>query len=215
MQKYTYADVEPWIHQEEGEEDRPRASCERLGGSFTLADILRAGWISPDARLRIVLSPHMLLGSGVLPDSALRLFAARVARRALERERAAGREPDQRSWTAVETAERYARGEATGGELAAVLAPATWAALAPAAEAASWAAATEAAPEAATWAAAEAAAWAAAWAATEAATWAPQAWAAQAAQWAVRAATTEAARDAERRKLVGDLLELLSKEGAR
>jgi hypothetical protein len=43
--------------------------------------------------------------------------ACRCARRALERERAAGREPDARSWSAVEVAERYARGEATGDEL--------------------------------------------------------------------------------------------------
>ena len=52
-------------------------------------------------------------------DPRLRLFAADCAERALLRERTAGREPDSRSWAAVEVARRYARGEATRDDLAA------------------------------------------------------------------------------------------------
>ena len=51
------------------------------------------------------------------PDNALREFACWCARNALNAERKAGREPDPRSWTAVDVAERYARGEASQAEL--------------------------------------------------------------------------------------------------
>ena len=47
----------------------------------------------------------------------LREFACDCAERALLREREAGREPDPRSWAAVEAARRFARGEATAEEL--------------------------------------------------------------------------------------------------
>jgi len=50
-------------------------------------------------------------------DRMRRLVACACARRALEAERAAGREPDVRSWRAVEVAERFVRGEATDDEL--------------------------------------------------------------------------------------------------
>lgn len=50
---------------------------------------------------------------------ALRRFAVACARRALEHECAAGREPDLRSWAACDVAERHARGDATDDELAA------------------------------------------------------------------------------------------------
>jgi hypothetical protein len=58
-------------------------------------------------------------GCPEVTDTHWRLIACACARRALEAERAAGREPDQRSWRAVEVAERFARGEATDQELAA------------------------------------------------------------------------------------------------
>ena len=51
------------------------------------------------------------------PDNALREFACWCARNALNAERKAGREPDPRSWAAVDIAERYARGEASKAEL--------------------------------------------------------------------------------------------------
>ena len=49
-------------------------------------------------------------------------LACDCAERALQRERYAGREPDPRSWAAVEVARRYARGEATRDELNSVVA---------------------------------------------------------------------------------------------
>jgi len=47
----------------------------------------------------------------------LREHACWCARQALDAERAAGREPDPRSWASVDVAERYARREATQDEL--------------------------------------------------------------------------------------------------
>ena len=72
-------------------------------------------------------------------------FACWCATKALEAERAAGREPHEACWNAVATKLRWLKGEATDKEL-----EAAW----EAAWAAAWAAAREAA-----WAAARAAAW--------------------------------------------------------
>jgi hypothetical protein len=103
------------------------------------------------ARDRIWLAIRML------DARRLRLFACRCARLALDAERAAGREPDARSWAGVAVAERHADGAATDDELRAARA---------AAESAVWAAA-----ESAVWAAAESAARAARAAAGESAVW--------------------------------------------
>ena len=97
----------------------------------------------------------------VLDDRRRRLLACDCAERALSRERAAGREPDERSWTAIDVARRYARGEATHAELDAAGDDALDAARA------AWAAALDAALDAedaagAAWDAACAAAWGAA-----------------------------------------------------
>lgn len=54
-------------------------------------------------------------------------FACWCAEEALLRERAAGREPDPRSWAAIETKRRWLHGEATEAELAAA-SEAAWAA---------------------------------------------------------------------------------------
>ena len=51
--------------------------------------------------------------------TVLRLFACDCAERALTAEREAGREPDKRSWTAIEVARRFAEGNATLEELSA------------------------------------------------------------------------------------------------
>jgi len=59
-----------------------------------------------------------------------RLFAADCAERALERERAAGREPHPDSWRAIAVARRYANSKATPQELAAAAAYAAYAATA-------------------------------------------------------------------------------------
>ena len=93
---------------------------------------------------------------------AMRLFAADCAERVLPRYEAAY-PGDARPRVAIETARRFARGAATGDELAAAGAAAE-----AAAKSAAWAAAW-AATGAAAKSAAEAAAWAAAWAAAGAA----------------------------------------------
>ncbi len=49
-------------------------------------------------------------------DASARLFAADCAERALRRERDAGREPDARSWAAVDAAREFTRGEITDKE---------------------------------------------------------------------------------------------------
>jgi hypothetical protein len=75
-----------------------------------------------------------------------RLFACDCAERALLLERKDGREPDKRSWRAIEVSRQYALGHATDDELTAAM-DAAWAAWAAWASWAAWAA------------------WAAAWAA--------------------------------------------------
>ena len=75
-----------------------------------------------------------------------RLFAADCAERALERERAAGREPHPDSWRAIAVARRYANSKATPQELAAAAAAAAYAAYA---ATAAYAAAYDAAHDAA------------------------------------------------------------------
>jgi len=69
-----------------------------------------------------------VLHDGVLPDKMLRLFACDCAERALTREREAGREPDVRSWEAVQVSRRFANGQATHEELSAARAAAASAA---------------------------------------------------------------------------------------
>lgn len=101
----------------------------------------------------------------------LRMFAADAAEAALLGERASGREPDARSWAAVEAARLFADGALDLGGLNAAGAAARDARDARAAADAAWAAAdaAEAAAEAAAWAAARVVAWAAAGAAAGAA----------------------------------------------
>jgi hypothetical protein len=118
----------------------------------------------------------------------LRLFACECAERALNREREAGREPDARSWAALEVARRYASGEASGEEL-----DAAWAA----GRDAAWDA--RAAARDAGWAAARAAARPAAWAAAQAA-----------AQAAARAAAWDGEIEWQRERLAEMLLPVLA-----
>lgn len=61
-------------------------------------------------------------------DRTARLFAADCAEAALLGERALGREPDGRLWTAVDVARRFANGDATWKELYAVRTAARYAA---------------------------------------------------------------------------------------
>ena len=57
-------------------------------------------------------------------DQSARLFAVTCARRALERERLAGREPDVRSWRALDVATAFAHGVVPRQDLAAAWAAA-------------------------------------------------------------------------------------------
>jgi hypothetical protein len=114
-------------------------------------------------------------------DRLLRLFACDCAERALLREREAGREPDQRSWTAIEVARAFAQGNATKEQLYAARAASRAAAMdavraeavaaAGAVSRAASRAAAGAAARAGAWDAARAAAWDAAWAADWDAAW--------------------------------------------
>jgi hypothetical protein len=104
-------------------------------------------------------------------DKIARLFAVRCARDAIS----FVKNPDPRSIAAIDTAEKYANGQATGEDLAAArdaawdaARDAAWDAARDAARDAAWDAARDAARDAA-WAAARAAAWAAAWDAARAA----------------------------------------------
>jgi len=167
MRSVTVADVMSWPPCVDYDESRVR---ELFGGreSLTALDILD---LDVDAVDRL----WAVLRGKLIDPRTLRRFAVVCAWRALVRERAAGREPDPRSWRAVEVARRYADGEATDEERAVATA------LAAAARAA-WAASSA-------WAAAAAAraAWAAASAAARAAANAAEAAAAEAADAAYAA----------------------------
>ena len=134
-------------------------------------------------------------------DVTARLFAADCAEGALLGERASGREPDERSWAAVDAARRFARGEIRSAALSAAWEAALDAAAAARvaardtakAAAAAAARAARAAAAAATWGAAGDAAKAAAWDAAEAASWD--------AGWAASATARDAAKDALYRRL--------------
>jgi len=78
---------------------------------MTPLEILALRDIAPSDRLWIVLREE------IIPARELRLIACWCAERALKRERAAGREPDARSWAAVEVSRRHANGLATVEEL--------------------------------------------------------------------------------------------------
>ena len=130
--------------------------------------------------------------------NTLHEFECWCAEQALLKEREAGREPDPRSWAAIDAKRKWLRGEITDSELAAARAAARDAA------------------GAAAWVAARAAAWAAAWAAAGAAAWAAAgaaAWDAAGAAWvAAGAAAWDAARDVQNTRLEKMLLEVM--EGA-
>lgn len=109
MKIFTRSDVLSWrpCHGEA----KTLQIMEGLPEQMNALDVLRHEAAKPADRLWCVLR------SEVLDDRTLRLFAAWCGRGALDAERTAGREPDPRSWAAVETAERYALGKATEDEL--------------------------------------------------------------------------------------------------
>lgn len=99
-------------------------------------------------------------------------FACCCAEEVLLREREAGREPDRRSWAAIEAKHKWLKGQITDEELRAAES-AAWSA----AESAAWSAAWSA-DRSAAWDAARAAAWSAAksvvWSAAKSAAWSAQ-----------------------------------------
>lgn len=109
MKTFTRADALSW-RPCYGEDETLRI-MDGLPAEMTALDILRHEAATPEDRLWCVIR------TGVLSERTLRMFAAWCASTSLDAERAAGREPDVRSWHAVETAERYALGQATEDEL--------------------------------------------------------------------------------------------------
>ena len=136
-------------------------------------------------------------------ENALRDFAATVAENALLAERAAGREPDPRSWFAVQFVRDLLAGKIKPEDQEAAWSAArsaAWSAARSAARSAAWSAAWSAARSA--WSAVESAAWSAAWSALSAAE--------SAARSAAWSAAWSAARSAQ-----NDLLaDILKKWGA-
>ena len=109
MKTFTRSDVLSWdpCH---GKTKTLRI-MEGMPAEMTALDVLRHDAATPADRIWCVIR------TGVLSERTLRMFAAWCARTAIDAERAAGREPDVRSWHAVEVAERYAVGKATDDEL--------------------------------------------------------------------------------------------------
>jgi hypothetical protein len=97
--------------------------------------------------------------------NVLHEFACWCAEQALLREREAGREPDPRSWAAIEAKRKWLRGEITNAELA-IAREAAWDAAGDVAWDAVWDTARDAALDAA-----RTAAWTAAWDIASAAAW--------------------------------------------
>ena len=118
---FTCADIMSWGPCEAWPESRVRAALRGLPRNMTAEDVLRRDTIPAEDRLWVVLREECL------DPRTLRLFACSSAQRALERERAAGREPDPRSWAVVDVARRFAAGETSTEELDAAW-DAAWAA---------------------------------------------------------------------------------------
>ena len=79
----------------------------------------RFRWILHNDEKVVVRKARLTRIVGTLDARLLRLFACDCAKRALLREHERGREPDPRSWAAIEVTRRFAVGEATQQELAA------------------------------------------------------------------------------------------------
>ena len=159
---------------------------------FTLREVLLHSGISGVDKV--------WLSCRTLPPREARLFAADCACRSLTHERKVGREPDPRSWRAVEVARDHALGKASDEDLACAHAADAADAAASASAYAAAAAAAAASDSSSAYAAAAAAAYAAD---------AASAAAAAAAYAASAAAASRAAYDAECAEQVKRLLGLL------
>ena len=98
--------------------DKVRAWADQHGTSIAVDKIPTLSFLSWRDRW------WLLTQTGVLSDKELRLVAVRIAHDALMSERSAGREPDERSWTAIQVAEDYAHGKASIKQLNAAAADA-------------------------------------------------------------------------------------------
>jgi hypothetical protein len=94
---------------------------EAVPEEIPIVDFLRAAHIPPQDKLWVAFRKDFC------STLIMSLFAYDCAERALTRERDAGRDPDERSWAAVDVARRHALGMATDAELAAARA-AAWSA---------------------------------------------------------------------------------------
>ena len=142
MNKITVKDVLSWGPCIDWTEKRLRFV---LGKGKTPLEICNLEDVSAKDKL------WCLLREKIIPAKQLHLFACNFAEKALEKERKAGREPDKRSWNAIQAKRDWLDGKITDEQLTAAEAAAR-----DAARDATWAAA---------WAAARAATWDAAWAA--------------------------------------------------
>ena len=145
-------------------EDWPKSRVRKaVPRRIGLVDFLASKHIPAVDRLWVALHEELL------SPRVVRLFTCDSAERELNREREAGREPDTRSWAAVEVARRYADGAATDDELSAAW-YAAWSAAAvarSAARSAAWSAARSASRYAA---------WSASWSAAAVACIAEREW---------------------------------------
>ena len=124
---------------------RERDLMQWLGPALYLAET-KGERVEADDKI-VVRRARLMAKVETWTDRTARHFAVTCARRALERERSAGREPDPRSWAALDVATAYAEGQADAEALAAARAAAGAAArdaAGVAARAAAWAAAGDA-----------------------------------------------------------------------
>ena len=127
MQAVTVDQVLSW---EPCDDYTPERVTELFAGreTVTALDILAMD-IPPDDKLWAVCREELI------PAATLHEFACRCAEAALMREREAGREPDTRSWAAIEAKRAWLRGEIDSEQLSVAWA-AAWAAARAAARAA-------------------------------------------------------------------------------
>tara|TARA_Y100000310_G_scaffold246639_1_gene252016 strand:- start:5600 stop:6316 length:717 start_codon:yes stop_codon:yes gene_type:complete len=159
MKSCTIEDVMSW---DPCEADYPESRIQELFGK---KEILTAVQIL-ELNIPIVDQFWAVLRSELIEESILHGFACWCAEQSLQAERAAGRDPDPRSWAAIEAKRKWLASEINDDELSAA-----WNAARNAARSAAESAAENAARSAASWnaarnaarSAAENAAWSAAW----------------------------------------------------
>ena len=118
LKRYTVDDVMAW------EPCYDREQVQALFGkreTLTIVDALKMKRLPASDKI------WLATREGVLPDKLLHEFACWCAEQALLREREAGREPDARSWAAVEAKRKWLNGEIDDEQRAGAWAAAAWA----------------------------------------------------------------------------------------